>query len=84
MPLQVLQNFVFPTAENLSASLLYLRYDAGAVSDDTALVGKVKIAPGRHVDFATYYNGFSLNKWRKISAIDNLGLRVELNATCAV
>lgn len=81
MTVHTLQNFVFPDIENANALALFIRWQEGVPSiagkDNTlSLIGANKL------DLATYYNGFSLAKWRKIADLGDLGLKLETDGAC--
>ena len=79
MPFHVLQNFVFPTLDDIKSVALFQRSLRGspiALSQD----GCLHLSPSEHVDLATYYNGLSFRKWNELTDIETIGLRLSMDA----
>ena len=76
----ILQELLFPNADTCSTLEMYFRPREGEHSpwrDPEA--GAMRLPQWTHLDLDTYFNSFSLGKWRKYTRLDNLSLRLELS-----
>lgn len=75
MMIKALQKIVFPKNDKLAYhnELFYKGMNCGLVGEEQALF----LASGIHLDFATYLNGFSLNKWKQYTNMKDLSLEIE-------
>ena len=77
--MMVLQEVLFPNLDTCSTFEMYFRPREGEkdVWVD-AQAGAVILPQWTHLGLDTYFNSFSIGKWRKYTALDNLKLRLEL------
>ena len=76
----VLQELLFPNLNTCPAFEMYFRTDAArkhAYVDPQA--GAIRVPQWCTLDLDTYFNSFSIGKWRKYTWLDNLKLRLELS-----
>lgn len=81
----VLQELLFPNLEICPSEDMYFRTDAQArhaYVDRQARA--VRVPQWCTLDGDTYFNGFSIGKWRKYTALDNLSLQLELSGAFRV
>lgn len=70
-----IQNIVLPEMEICEREKMYVKKDGEVyLSHD-----KIVMMKGSICKFSTYFNSFSLNKWKKYTNINNLTLRINLN-----
>jgi len=69
-----IQQIVFPKKENFSNDLLYFN-TKGDLSVDTDKQ-KMTFKKNSEISFSSYFNSFSLNKWRKYTVLDNLSINI--------
>lgn len=78
--MMVLQELLFPNTETCPSFEMYFRTDDGqkhAYVDPDA--GVVRVPRWCRLDMDTYFNGFSIGKWRKYTRLDNLRVQLELS-----
>ncbi len=75
----ILQSLLFPNPDNCSTLEMFFRprKDEHAPWYDPAQ-GAMCFPQWTHLDLNTYFNSFSIAKWRKYTILENLGLRLEL------
>ena len=81
----VLQDLMFPKPETCPAPEMYFRIDDAhrhAYFDGEA--GAMRVPQWCMLDGDTYFNGFSIGKWRKYTRLDNLRLSLELSGAFRV
>lgn len=66
-----MQSFLFPTAAMAARSRLYARSVAASVFSQQ---GGLPIAGTETIDLCTFFNAFSLRKWRKLTGLERLSL----------
>lgn len=75
----ILQELLFPNMETCSDFEMYFRAAAGEHAPWVdADAGALRVPQYSHVSLDTYFNAFSIGKWRKYTKLDNLRLRLEL------
>lgn len=74
-----LQNILFPKTGICSDEKLYMRLKKGTHYDESHR----NIVFGKHsfAQFDTYFNGFSVEKWKKYTRLDNLELHLRLKGS---
>ena len=75
----ILQELLFPNLDTCSTLEMYFHPREGEKSpwyDPQA--GAMMLPRWTHLDMDTYFNSFSIGKWRKYTVLDNLRLRLEL------
>ena len=76
----ILQELLFPNLETCPQFEMYFRTDAQnkhAYVDPEA--GLIRVPQWCTLDGDTYFNGFSIGKWRKYTVLDNLRLQLVLS-----
>jgi GT2 family glycosyltransferase len=73
--IEILQNILLPALEMSGAEALYIRLNEHAqyVYENKLLT----LGPGGKADFTTYFNQFSVTKWKKYTSISNVELCIE-------
>lgn len=81
----VLQKLQFPNPDTCSSFEMFFRPREGehAAWMDPDL-GALRLPRWTHLDLNTYFNSFSIGKWRKYTVLDNLRLRLELRGEVQV
>lgn len=75
----VLQELLFPNLETCSDLAMYFRTeDEGKRAYVVPEAGEIRVPRWCSLDMDTYFNGFSVGKWRRYTRLDNLSLRLEL------
>lgn len=77
-----LQNILFPKIGICTERRLYMRLKRGARYDE--LRERVLFEKYASAQFNTYFNGFSIEKWRKYTVLDNLELHLRLQGSFCV
>lgn len=72
-----LQNLLIPNPAICPETTMYYRSQGDVVQDGKVL----RLAKHAACSFDTYFNAFSLNKWREYTGISNLSLRLRLKGT---
>ena len=73
--IQILQKLINPPRIDINEQQLYYKYNgAGVVVED----GLIHIAAHTDVDFCTYFNSFSLEKWSEYTKADDFYLSLKL------
>ena len=75
----ILQELLFPNPDTCSTLEMYFRPREGGHDpwfDPDA--GAMRVPRWAHLDLDTYFNSFSIGKWRKYTQLENLTLRLEL------
>ena len=70
----VLQSFVLPDVSRAYKLGLYVRSTPGPIR--LAEADGLRIDAGKTVDFTTFFNAFSHRKWRELTGLDTLSLRL--------
>lgn len=87
-----IQNIVFPKQDMFEYSEMYFR-DMNLNDEISAKENLLKkdfekvlfsLAKGEKIDFSTYFNGFSLDKWKKYTNIGRISLKLLLKGKCKV
>lgn len=77
----VLQNLIFPKKTICSEKELYIRTLSGEFSqEDDGLV----LTAGSEVEFFTYFNGFSVDKWKLYSRVAKVQLTLLCRGDCEI
>ena len=76
----VLAHFRFPSLEVCPRAELYLRTVGDAECPMPA--GPVHLGPSAVVEFSTYFNAFSIGRWRRHTTLRNLALAVDVKGGC--
>lgn len=81
-----IQNIVFPKQDMLEYSEMYFR--GMKAKEEIAVNENVKVpfylTKGETADFSTYFNGFSLDKWKKYTNIGRISLKLLLKGKCKI
>ena len=81
----ILQDLLFPNLETCSDFEMYFRPTAGeAAAWVDAEAGALRVPKYTHVGLDTYFNSFSIGKWRRYTMLDNATLRLELSGAFQV
>lgn len=72
----ILQNFVFPKKDVCGKVSLYFRKEQGSVS---AARAGLRIEECSRISFCSYFNGFSLTKWRGYTEISDYWMRLTVS-----
>ena len=81
----VLQELLFPKPDLCPMFEMYFRTDDAqkhAYADHDA--GLIRVPRWCTLDLSTYFNSFSVGKWRKYTRLENLSLRLELSGAFRV
>jgi len=70
----IIQPIVFPKKEIISNDLLYFDIK-GDVTVDTG-IQKLTFKMNSEISFNSYFNSFSLNKWKKYTVLENLSINI--------
>lgn len=68
----ILQPILFPSEEYFKETSLYYR---GSETIDT---NKIHLSPNQQIEFNTYFNSFSIDKWKTYTVITNLFLEIDV------
>lgn len=71
----ILQNLLFPNKETCTRNVMYYKGERVTVFMENAYCA---IPQGALLSTHTYFNSFSVGKWKKYTVIDNLSLRLTL------
>ena len=75
----ILQELLFPNPDTCSTLEMYFRPLEGEHAPwFDPEIGAMCLPQWTHLDLDTYFNAFSIGKWRKYTMLENLGLRLEL------
>ncbi|MBQ8108792.1 MAG: glycosyltransferase [Clostridia bacterium] len=77
--MMVLQELLFPAPDLCGAPEMYFRSDGAVPARDTARLEK-----GASISADTFFNAFSVGKWRGYTRLDNLSLRLEVEGAARV
>lgn len=75
----ILQNVLFPSTETCTEENMYFRRSPGTYYDwtqDHIDIGKKDV-----VEFDTYFNSFSLEKWKKYTKVDKVFLTIKMQGS---
>ena len=77
----ILQDILFPNVETCAIRKMYFKGEgiADLATDHVCIIEKDKIFSA-----FTYFNSFSIGKWKKYTVIDNLKLRLELDGEFSI
>lgn len=70
-----LQRLLLPNIDVCAESELYVKCKGGSCFSHAS--GVVRVPAGSWVQFDTYFNSFSVGKWRRHTAVENIVLRFE-------
>lgn len=73
--IMVLQNIIFPDETICRESVLYYRTEQGDLRVESS---GIRMEQGAVCSFFTYFNGFSIGKWREYTAIGSCRIRLQL------
>ncbi len=77
----ILQNLIFPECVDDRKGKLYLHAPAGTSKMQEC---GVYMAPGSEVDFLTYFNSFSVDKWKQYSTVTEVRASLWVSGDCEV
>ena len=77
-----LQKIIFPSDERLYAHWQLFYRGVRLVSDRKG--GMLRLVDGAVTDFATYLNGFSIQKWSLYTNLKSLTLRLKVQGECEI
>lgn len=78
----VLARFRFPSPDLCSRPELYLRTSGEA--EHPAGTGLVRLGPAGVVELSTYFNAFSVGRWRRHTTLHHLAVAVEVAGPCRI
>ena len=78
----VLQNIIFPSCDFNPKVKAFVRL--AKLSDCSIFPDHVRIGSGVVADFATYFNSFSVEKWKKYTRVTSIGLHLRLKGKCQI
>ena len=70
----IIQPITFPKKENFSNDLLYFQPQGDLLIHSEDQI--IRFTKNSEISFNSYFNSFSLKKWRKYTTLDNLSIRV--------
>ena len=70
---KLLQNIIFPKEGICDVKEMYYRHSGNLTLDNEV----IQMEQGCRISFDTYFNAFSVGKWKKYTVIDNVSLRFE-------
>lgn len=76
---QILQSIVFPPPDNSAPGVLYVRGPHARHQQGNEVLPGIAIPAAVTVDFATYYNQFSVTRWRHYTNVQSLHLAIVLS-----
>lgn len=76
----ILQNIIFPDKSICSEKNLY--FHAGNDSFLMLDKGGIQIKGGKCIDFFSYFNGFTLEKWLRYTTIQNICCKIQISGRC--
>ncbi len=76
----VLSRFGFPSLDVCPHTELYVRPAAGAAYSPTDR--SLRLGPGASAGFETYFNAFSVGKWRAHSSVETVSAVVDVRGEC--
>lgn len=87
----VFQEIIFPDPEFVGDSGLYYRstgiglyFEQGSSGQDSSEQSRHVVMKGTYVDFHTYFNSFSCNKWNRYTSVNNVSLFLEMEGRAVV
>lgn len=74
-----IQPLLWPSADNCAEEKMYFRRD----THTQFVLGQSRMCfqKGASVNFSTYFNGFSIEKWRKYTRVSRIYLKLKLSGT---
>lgn len=75
----ILQELLFPRPDLCGETGMYFRPDGAQITTDAARLEK-----GGSLSADTFFNAFSIGKWRRYTRLDNLALRLEMEGAFRV
>ena len=70
---KLLQNIIFPKEGICDVKEMYYRHSGNLTLDNEV----IQMEQGCRISFDTYFNAFSVGKWKKYTIIDNVSLKFE-------
>ena len=70
---KLLQNVIFPKEGICDVKEMYYRHSGNLTLDNEI----IQMEQGCRISFDTYFNAFSVGKWKKYTIIDNVSLKFE-------
>jgi len=77
---EILQEIIYPQKDICEEQDMYFRTNGIAKFHNKFLEIKNKT----NISFDTYFNSFSVAKWRKYTVIDNVALHIKYKGTCSI
>lgn len=75
----VLQKLLLPNEKNCNEQALYFRG-----SNFEIINNRVKLKKNGFIATDTYFNSFSISKWRKYSIVDNYAIEMQISGICEI
>ena len=73
-----IQNILFPKEDICKETELYYRYPSKQFGK------KIILPPNQTISFDTYFNSFSIQKWKEYTIIQNLNLNLKVSGQCRI
>lgn len=74
----ILQNILFPKEDICKETELYYRHPSKQFGK------KIILPPNQTISFDTYFNSFSIQKWKEYTIIQNLNLNLKISGQCRI
>lgn len=74
----ILQNILFPKEDICKETELYYRHPSKQFGK------KIILPPNQTISFDTYFNSFSIQKWKEYTIIQNLNLKLKVSGQCRI
>lgn len=74
----ILQHILFPKEDICKETELYYRHPSKQFG------GKFSLPPNQTISFNTYFNSFSIEKWKEYTIIQNLNLNLKVSGQCRI
>jgi len=74
----ILQNILFPKEDICKETELYYRHPSKQFGK------KIILPPNQTISFDTYFNSFSIQKWKEYTVIQNLNLNLKVSGQCRI
>lgn len=78
--MKILQQIIYPIEDICNEKEMYFRSD-GIVKYQNNLL---EIKDKTKISFDTYFNSFSVGKWKKYTTIDNVALHIKYRGNCSI
>lgn len=78
----ILQNIIYPSIDTCTEELMYFRRNGNV--EYAWCNDRIQISKYGMVEFDTYFNGFSVEKWHKYTCIKNVSLNIVIQGSVRV